>query len=80
MVVGDFLIVNVARCKADSSPGQDRVNKGKIRADAGGLDMAPQFPVDAAGEMARRGARVGDEGLFVEGLSQGERVRCREKA
>src|SRR5947199_4354958 len=70
VVVGDFLVVNVARCQADSSPGQDRVKKGQVRADASGLDMAPQFPVDAAGEMARRGARVGAEGLFVEGLSQ----------
>ena len=78
VVVGDFRVVNMARCKAYASSGQDRVNKGKIRADAGGLDMAPQFPVDAAGEMARRGARVGDKGLFVEGLSQGECVRCRE--
>ena len=33
--------------------------------------MAPQLPVDARGEMARRGARVGDEGFSRRGLERG---------
>ena len=78
VVVGHLRVVNVARGEGQGPSGQDRADKGEIQAHAGGLDMAPQCPIDAAGEMARRGAWVGDERLFVQGLREGEGMRCGE--
>ena len=78
VVVRHLLVVNVAAREFDFAAREDLLDEGDVGADARGLDVCPQLLVDALREVARGGARVGDELLLVERLRQFQRARGRE--
>ena len=75
VVVRDLLVVDVAARELRLAGGEDLLDEGGVGADGGGADVRADLLRHIGREVARGGARVGDELLLVERLREFERAR-----